>query len=104
MVKLKKPIELISDPKNDGGEAICSAKTEDGGVAFVRWNSKDRIWFIDNDLTAGEVLTLPPVSDRMLVEINLEKNIIEGAKLADELELTKLNLKHDEYLKNKKKK
>ena len=104
MVKLKKPIELLSDPKNDGGEAICSAKTEDEGVAFVRWNSKDRIWFIDNDLTAGEVLTLPPVSDRMLVEISLEKNIIEGAKLADELELMKLNLKHDEYLKNKKKK
>lgn len=106
MIELKKPIELLSDPRNDGGEAVCSAKTLDGGVAFVRWDPKARVWLIDEDLTAGDVLLLPPVSEKMLlnIKIDVEKNIIEGAKLADELELTKLKLKHDEYLKNKKKK
>ena len=106
MIELKKPIELLSDPRNDGGEAVCSAKTLDGGVAFVRWDPKTRVWLIDEDLTAGDVLLLPPVSEKMLlnIKIDVEKNIIEGAKLADELELTKLKLKHDEYLKNKKKK
>ena len=106
MIELKKPIELLSDLRNDGGEAVCSAKTLDGGVAFVRWDPKARVWLIDEDLTAGDVLLLPPVSEKMLlnIKIDVEKNIIEGAKLADELELTKLKLKHDEYLKNKKKK
>ena len=106
MTNLKTPIELLSDPRNDGGEAVCSAKTLDGGVAFVRWDPKARVWLIDEDLTAGDVLLLPPVSEKMLlnIKIDVEKNIIEGAKLADELELTKLKLKHDEYLKNKKKK
>lgn len=106
MIELKKPIELLSDPRNDGGEAVCSAKTLDGGVAFVRWDPKAKVWLIDEDLTAGDVLLLPPVSEKMLlnIKIDVEKNIIEGAKLADELELTKLKLKHDEYLKNKKKK
>jgi len=106
MIELKKPIELLSDPRNDGGEAVCSAKTLDGSVAFVRWDPKARVWLIDEDLTAGDVLLLPPVSEKMLlnIKIDVEKNIIEGAKLADELELTKLKLKHDEYLKNKKKK
>ena len=102
MTELKIPIELISDPRNDGGEAVCSAKTLDGGVAFVRWSSKDRNWFIDDNLTAGDVLTLPPVSDQMLVEINLEKYINEGAKLADELELIKLKLRKEKYLESKK--
>ena len=106
MIELKKPIELLSDLRNDGGEAVCSAKTLDGGVAFVRWDPKARVWLIDEDLTAGDVLLLPPVSEKMLlnIKIDVEKNIIEGAKLAHELELTKLKLKHDEYLKNKKKK
>ena len=106
MIELKKPIELLSDLRNDGGEAVCSAKTLDGGVAFVRWDPKARVWLIDEDLTAGDVLLLPPVSEKMLlnIKIDVEKNIIEGAKLADQLELTKLKLKHDEYLKNKKKK
>ena len=106
MIELKKPIELLSGPRNDGGEAVCSAKTLDGGVAFVRWDPKARVWLIDEDLTAGDVLLLPPVSEKMLlnIKIDVEKNIIEGAKLADQLELTKLKLKHDEYLKNKKKK
>ena len=40
------------------------AETLDGGAAFVRWDPKARVWFIDEDLTAGDVLTLPPVSDR----------------------------------------
>ena len=40
MIELKKPIELLSDPRNDGGEAVCSAETVDGGVAFVRWDPK----------------------------------------------------------------
>jgi len=64
-----------------------------------------RIWFIDNDLTLGEVLTLPPVSEKMLlnIKVDVEKAIIEGAKLADDLELIKLKLRHEEYLKNKKK-
>tara|TARA_B100000963_G_scaffold336593_1_gene331800 strand:+ start:14934 stop:15254 length:321 start_codon:yes stop_codon:yes gene_type:complete len=106
MIELKKPIELLSNPRNDGGEAVCSAKTIDGGVAFVRWDPKARIWFVDNDLTAGDILTLPPVSEKMLlnIKIDLEKEIIEGAKLADEFELIKLKLRHEEYLKNKKKK
>ena len=106
MTELKKPIELLSDPRNDGGDAVCSAKTIDGGVAFVRWDPKARIWFVDNDLTAGDILTLPPVSEKMLlnIKIDLEKEIIEGAKLADEFELIKLKLRHEEYLKNKKKK
>ena len=34
----------------------------------------------------------------------IKKAIIEGAKLADELELTKLKLRHEKYLKNKNKK
>ena len=106
MIELKKPIELLSDPRNDGGDAVCSAKTVDGGVAFVRWDPKARIWFIDNDLTAGDILTLPPVSEKMLldIKIDIKKTIIEGAKLADDLELIKLKLRQEEYLKNKKKK
>ena len=106
MIELKKPIELLLDPRNDGGDAVCSAKTIDGGVAFVRWDPKERIWFIDNDLTLGEVLTLPPVSEKMLlnIKVDVEKEIIEGAKLADEFELIKLKLRHEEYLKNKKNK
>ena len=105
MIELKKPIELLLDPRNDGGDAVCSARTIDGGVAFVRWDPKARIWFIDNDLTLGEVLTLPPVSEKMLlnIKVDVEKAIIEGAKLADEFELIKLKLRHEEYLKNKKK-
>ena len=105
MIELKKPIELLLHPRNDGGDAVCSAKTIDGGVAFVRWDPKARIWFIDNDLTLGEVLTLPPVSEKMLlnIKVDVEKAIIEGAKLADEFELIKLKLRHEEYLKNKKK-
>ncbi len=115
MIKLKKPIEILSSPRNDGGEAVASAKTVDGGVAFVRWDPSAKSWVIDNDLTAGDVLTLPPLPTSLMIAleipspnttsaINLEKNIIEGAKLADELELTKLNLRHEEYLKNKNKK
>ena len=106
MIELKKPIELLLDPRNDGGDAVCSAKTIDGGVAFVRWDPKARIWFIDNDLTAGDILTLPPVSEKMLldIKIDIKKTIIEGAKLADDLELIKLKLRQEEYLKNKKKK
>jgi len=41
MIELKKPIELLLDPRNDGGDAVCSAKTIDGGVAFVRWDPKE---------------------------------------------------------------
>lgn len=106
MIELKKPIKLLSAPRNDGGDAICSAETVDGGAAFVRWDPKDRVWFIDNDLTAGDVLTLPPVSDQMLmsIKIDIEKTILEGVKLADQLELTKLKLRHEKYLKNKNKK
>ena len=106
MIELKKPIKLLSAPRNDGGDAICSAETLDGGAAFVRWDPKARVWFIDEDLTAGDVLTLPPVSEKMFLNINIdvEKNIIEGAKLADLLELTKLKLRHEKYLKNKNKK
>ena len=37
------------------------------------------------------------------IKIDIKKNIIEGAKLADQLELTKLKLRHEKYLKNKKK-
>ncbi len=105
MIELKKPVELLSDIRNDGGDAVCSAKTSDGGVAFVRWDPKNRVWFIDNDLTAGEVLTLPPISEKMLlnIKVDIEKAIIEGAKLADDLELFKLKLRNEEYLKNKKK-
>jgi len=107
MIELKKPIKLLSAPRNDGGDAVCSAETLDGGVAFVRWDPKARVWFIDEDLTAGDVLTLPPVSEKMFSDIKMDlekikKAIIEGAKLADELELTKLKLRHEKYLKNKK--
>ena len=107
MIELKKPIKLLSAPRNDGGDAICSAETLDGGAAFVRWDPKARVWFIDEDLTAGDVLTLPPVSEKMFSDIKMDlekikKAIIEGAKLADELELTKLKLRHEKYLKNKK--
>ena len=106
MIKLKKPIKLLSAPRNDGGDAVCSAETLDGGAAFVRWDPKARVWFIDEDLTAGDVLTLPPVSEKMFldIKIDVEKAIIEGAKLADEFELIKLKLKHEKYLKNKNKK
>ena len=106
MIELKKPVKLLSAPRNDGGEAVCSAETVDGGAAFVRWDPKARVWFIDEDLTAGDVLTLPPVSEKMFldIKIDVEKAIIEGAKLADEFELIKLKLKHEKYLKNKNKK
>jgi hypothetical protein len=106
MIKLKKPIKLLSAPRNDGGDAVCSAETVDGGAAFVRWDPIARVWFIDEDLTAGDVLTLPPVSEKMFldIKIDVEKAIIEGAKLADEFELIKLKLKHEKYLKNKNKK
>ena len=40
-IKLKKPTEILSSPRNDGGEAVASAKTVDGGVAFVRWDLFD---------------------------------------------------------------
>ena len=101
-IKLKKPTEILSSPRNDGGEAVASAKTVDGGVAFVRWDPKARIWSIDKDLTLGDVLTMPPVPEKMFIDINLEKWIKEGAELADQLELTKLKIKHETYLKNKK--
>ena len=106
MIELKKPIELLSSPRNDGGDAVASANTVDGGAAFVRWDPKDRVWFIDEDLTAGDVLTLPPVSEKMFldIKIDVEKAIIEGAKLANEFELIKLKLRHEKYLKNKNKK
>ena len=99
---LKKPTEILSSPRNDGGEAVAAAKTVDGGVAFVRWDPKARIWSIDKDLTLGDVLTMPPVPEKMFIDINLEKWIKEGAELADQLELTKLKIKHETYLKNKK--
>ena len=35
---LVEPTILLSDPRNDGGDAVASAKTDDGGVAFVRWD------------------------------------------------------------------
>ena len=38
VIELKKPIKLLSAPRNDGGDAICSAETVDGGAAFVRWD------------------------------------------------------------------
>ena len=101
-IKLKKPTEILSSPRNDGGEAVASAKTVDGGVAFVRWDPLTKSWSIDNDLTAGDVLTMPPVPEKMFIDINLEKWIKEGAELADQLELTKLKIKHETYLKNKK--
>ena len=101
-IKLKKPTEILSSPRNDGGEAVASAKTVDGGVAFVRWDPKARIWSIDKDLTLGDVLTMPPVPEKMFIDINLEKWIKEGAELADQLELTKLKIRHETYLKNKK--
>ena len=112
-MSLVEPITLLSDPRNDGGDAVASAKTVDGGVAFVRWDPAAKSWVIDNDLTAGDVLTLPPLPTSLMIAlevpspnttsaINLEKNIIEGAKLADQLELTKLKIKHETYLKNKK--
>ena len=89
---LKKPTEILSSPRNDGGTAVASAKTVDGGVAFVRWDPAAKSWVIDNDLTAGDVLTLPPLPTSIMIAlevpspnttsaINLEKNIIEGAKL-----------------------
>ena len=108
---LKKPTEILSSPRNDGGTAVAAAKTVDGGVAFVRWDPADKSWVIDNDLTAGDVLTLPPLPTSLMIAlevpspnttsaINLEKNIIEGAKLADQLELTKLKLR---FIKERKK-
>jgi hypothetical protein len=45
---------------------------------------------------------MPPVPEKMFIDINLEKWIKEGAELADQLELTKLKIKHETYLKNKK--
>ena len=93
-------MQLLDQPNSRSSH--CQPTPRGGGVAFVRWNSNDRSWSIDDNLTAGDVLTLPPVSDRMLVEINLEKHIQEGVKLADDLELTKLKLRKEKYLKNKK--
>ena len=34
---LVEPIALLSDPRKDGGDAVASAKTVDGGVAIVPW-------------------------------------------------------------------
>ena len=46
---LVEPTILLSDPRNDGGDAVASAKTDDGGVAFVRWDPAAKSWVIDND-------------------------------------------------------
>ena len=46
------------------------------------------------------VKELSALADKL--DINLEKWIKEGAELADQLELTKLKIKHETYLKNKK--
>ena len=35
MIELKKPIELLSDPRNDGGDAVCSAKTISHSIGFT---------------------------------------------------------------------
>ncbi len=55
-MELLEPTEILSDPRNDGGDAVASAKTADGGVAFVRWDPSAKSWVIDNDLTAGDVI------------------------------------------------
>ena len=70
-IKLKKPTEILSSPRNDGGEAVASAKTVDGGVAFVRWDPLTKGWSIDNDLTAGDVLTMAPLPTSSFIALEI---------------------------------
>ena len=70
-MELLEPTEILSDPRNDGGDAVASAKTADGGVAFVRWDPSAKSWVIDNDLTAGDVLTLPPLPTSLMISLEV---------------------------------
>ena len=70
-MELLEPTKILSSPRNDGGEAVASAKTVDGGVAFVRWDPSAKSWVIDNDLTAGDVLTLPPLPTSLMIALEV---------------------------------
>ena len=70
-MELLEPTEILSSPRNDGGDAVASASTVDGGVAFVRWDPSAKSWEIDNDLTAGDVLTLPPLPTSSFIALEI---------------------------------
>ena len=76
---LVEPIALLSDPRKDGGDAVASAKTVDGGVAFVRWDPAAKSWEIDNSLTAGDVLTLPPLPTSSFISLEIPSPNIASA-------------------------
>ena len=65
--------------KVDNALKESAAKTVDGGVAFVRWDPTGKSWFIDKDLTAGEVLTSSPLSTSDLIDLGIPSPTISSA-------------------------
>ena len=78
-MELISPITLVASVKDDGGDAISAAKTVDGGVAFVRWDPTGKSWYIDKELTAGEVLTSSPLSTSDLIDLGIPSPTISSA-------------------------
>ena len=116
----KKPTTLVPEvaPRNLGGLVVALAKTEDGGSEVVAWVPTSKSWEPAN-FSASEVLEAREASKEVLIregilkltieeqyaeiekKIEKEKAILDGVRLADQLEMTKLQLKEKQYLRNK---
>ena len=94
--------------RNLGGVIVTLAKTEDGGAEVVAWVPTSKSWEPAN-FSAAEVLDARGASNEDLKRLGILKlsdkeikeNILEGLKLADQLVVVKLLLRHKEYLRNK---
>ena len=96
-IKILEPVELLQNIRRDGGDAICAAKTVDGGVAFVRWDPKKSKWIIDSDLTLGDLLESMPMGEKNLELLNINQkpllSLEEQYKIInDNYELSKISL------------
>ena len=71
--KLKYPVE-IEGPIRDNGVAIAIAKTEGGGSIVVAWSVPKSMWVeADGDLTFGDVLKSPPLTNEAILN-DIEKS------------------------------
>ena len=106
----KKPTTLVPEvaPRNLGGLVVALAKTEDGGSKVVAWVHTSKSWEPAN-FSAADVLDARGASNEDLKRLGvlklsdkeIKENILEGLKLADQLEVVKLLLRDKEYLRNK---
>ena len=71
LLPLVEPKGILLDPRNDGGDAVASASTVDGEVVVVRRDPPAKSWLIDNDLTAGDVHSLPPLSTSSFITLEI---------------------------------